>query len=171
MRRHRTHTFHRKPQQKELLTWAALWRWEEVGVAAGGPSYLVFCKRQSRSHAWLFRKRGNAVQRQKQSRPGDTPPTPCTGSLVLGGQILWKESGSRRHGQEAGGQTGSRMQHLVPWARYCLPGFRAALRTRPASVYPPEEPALQGGSGGIAEVDSRAGSDPLASYSLTFLTL
>lgn len=70
--RHRTHTFHRKPQQKELLTWAAVWRREEVGVAAGGPSYLVFCKRQSRSHAWLFRKCGNAVQRQKQSRPGDT---------------------------------------------------------------------------------------------------
>lgn len=42
---------------------------------------------------------------------------------------------------------------------------RAALRKRPASVYPPVEWTSQGSFGGTANTDSRSGSDTSASYS------
>lgn len=170
-----------KAQQKELLTWA--------GVAAevvrtgevGDPSYLVFCKRKTRDHRWLFRKHGNWARRWKLSCPGTTPSRarsrlghaghPVPPAAALGPQ---GEGGPKGFSEKP--RTGGTVRGLEPdWEPDVALSplvVRATLRKQTASVYLSVEWTLQADVLGVLwRLIVSLGSNPLAFYCLTFLTL
>lgn len=74
LRLHLTHIFHRESTKGTFNLGRCGDR--RRSAQAGGPSYLVFCKRKSGDHRWPFRKHKNWAQRWKQSCLGTPPPQP-----------------------------------------------------------------------------------------------